>query len=44
MTARTLELNSRVCADLRVRPLLDAAVILVVSLCVAVLRVSVQLG
>jgi len=42
MTARVLQLNSRECAYLQVRPLLDAAIILVVSLCVVILRISGQ--
>ena len=38
MTTKTCQLNSLACAGLRIRPVVDAAIILVVSICV-VLRV-----
>lgn len=39
MTASIRELNSLACASLRIRPVVDAAIILVVSLCVVILRI-----
>lgn len=41
MTACVREFNSQVCACLRIRPVIDAAIILVVSLCVAIERIMV---
>ena len=39
MTARFSELNSPACACLRNRPILDAANLLVVSICVVCVRI-----
>ena len=39
MTTACEKLNSRAFAALRIRPVVDAAIILVVSICVALLRV-----
>lgn len=39
MTGYPATVNSGTCATVRIRPVVDAAMILVVSLCVAILRI-----
>ncbi|MBQ7002215.1 MAG: hypothetical protein IJN67_14465 [Oscillospiraceae bacterium] len=36
--------RTAVCSSARIRPVLDAAILLVVSLCVVILRIMMQFG